>query len=109
MAIIEVIDPTLREIVQRLVDAFEPEAIYLFGSHARGEGVADSDLDLMVVVSDTAAPERRGSRLAYRALRGTGVVADVLVWTRCEFDRRLHLRASLPSTVVREGMLLYAA
>jgi predicted nucleotidyltransferase len=109
MATIEVSDPTLREIVQRLVDAFEPEAIYLFGSHARGEEVADSDLDLMVVVSDTAAPERRGSRLAYRALRGTGVAADVLVWTRSEFDRRLHLRASLPSTVVREGKLLYAA
>ena len=109
MAIIEVSDPTLREIVQRLVDAFEPEAIYLFGSRARGEAGADSDLDLMVVVSDAAEPERRGSRLAYRALRGTGVAADVLVWTRSEFDRRLHLRASLPSTIVREGKLLYAA
>ena len=109
MATIEVSDPTLRQIVQRLVDAFEPEAIYLFGSQARGEEGFDSDLDLMVVVPDTAEPGRRRSRLAYRALRGTGVAADVLVWTRSEFDKRLHLRASLPSTIVREGKLLYAA
>jgi predicted nucleotidyltransferase len=109
MATIEIDDPALAEIVDRLVAAFEPEAIYLFGSHARGEEGTDSDLDLMVVVPDAAEPERRRSRLAYHALRGTGVAADVLVWPRSEFDRRLHLRASLPSTIVREGKLLYAA
>lgn len=109
MGAIHVDDPVLEQIVRRLVDAFEPEAIYLFGSQARGDAGSDSDLDLMVVVPDTAGPERRRSRLAYQALRGTGVGADVLVWTRTEFDRRLHLRASLPSTIVREGKLLYAA
>jgi hypothetical protein len=38
-----------------------------------------------------------------------GIAKDVLVWTGNEFDKRLHLKASLPSTVVEEGMLLYAA
>ncbi|HBY97228.1 MAG TPA: DNA polymerase III subunit beta, partial [Chloroflexi bacterium] len=42
-------------------------------------------------------------------LRGTGTAADVLVWPRQTFDERLHLRASLPATIVREGKLLYAA
>ena len=102
-------DPVLAEIVNRLVAAFSPDSVYLFGSRARGEAGADSDYDLLVVVPDAAPAERRQARLAYQALRGTGVAADVLVWTRSAFDCRLHLRASLPATVVREGKLLYAA
>ncbi|TAK32479.1 MAG: nucleotidyltransferase domain-containing protein [Chloroflexota bacterium] len=102
-------DPKLAEIVRRLVDAYEPERIYLFGSVARGEAGPDSDYDLLVVVPDDAAPERRDSDLAYRALRGTGIAADVLVCTRSYFEARRHLKASLPGTILREGRLLHAA
>lgn len=102
-------DAILAEMAQRLVAAYHPERIYLFGSMARGQPGPDSDYDLMVVVSNDAQPERRGSRLAYRALRGTAAAADVLVWTRQAFDERLHLRASLPATIVREGKLIYAS
>jgi len=102
-------DPVLSEIVRRLVAAYQPERIYLFGSKARGDAGPDSDYDLMVIVPDDAPPERKRSRLAYEVLWGTGTAADVLVWPRTEFDQRLHLKASLPSTVMREGRLLHAA
>ncbi len=102
-------DRKLAEIIRRLVEAYHPERIYLFGSSARGDVSPDSDYDLMVVVPDSAPPERRRSRLAYEVLWGTGAAADVLVWTREAFDSRLHLKASLPATVVREGKLLQAA
>jgi len=102
-------DTVLAEIVRRLVAAYEPERIYLFGSKARGDAGPDSDYDLMVVVPDDAPPVRRRSRLAYEALRGTGRAADVLVCTRSSFDSRLHVRASLPATIVSEGRLLHAA
>lgn len=102
-------DPKLDEVVRRLVATYRPERIYLFGSHARGDSGADSDYDLLVVVPDAMpAAERTGGR-AYTALWGLGVSVDVLVWTRAAFDGRLHLRASLPATVVREGKLLHAA
>jgi predicted nucleotidyltransferase len=91
--------PIVTEIVERLVRTYGPERIYLFGSMARGEGQADSDYDMMVVVPDDTPPERRRIRLAYQALRGTGTAVDVLVWTRRAFDERLHLKASLPSTL----------
>ena len=94
--------------VRRLREAFQPERIYLFGSKARGESGPDSDYDLLVIVPDEASPEQKRSRLAYQALRGTRVAADVLVWTRQDFDSRLHLPASLPAIVAREGKLLYA-
>src|SRR5271157_5786666 len=100
-------DPMLNEVVRRLVEAYSPERIYLFGSAARGEAGPDSDYDIMIVVPDDAPPERLRSRLAYRALRGTGTAADVAVWPRSSFDRRARVPASLPATVSREGTLLY--
>jgi predicted nucleotidyltransferase len=102
-------DTALSEVVRRLVQAYRPERIYLFGSVARGDAGPDSDYDIMVVVPDDAPPELRRSRTAYVALWGTGVASDVLVWTTSQFDSRLHLAASLPATVIREGRLLYAA
>lgn len=102
-------DAVLEQLVQRLVEAYQPERIYLFGSQARGQAGPHSDYDLLVIVPDDAPPERRRSRLAYQVLRGTGIAADVLVWPRSAFEARLHLRASLPATVLREGKLLYAA
>jgi predicted nucleotidyltransferase len=78
-------DGALDEVVRRLIAAYRPERMYLFGSHARGDAGPDSDFDLLVIVPDDAEPARRRSRLAYEVLRGTGVAADVIVWTRDYF------------------------
>lgn len=102
-------DPKLAEIVRRLVRAYQPERIYLFGSVARGEGGPNSDYDLLVVVADEAPPERKDSKLAYRVLWGTGTAADVIVWEKTRFERRTRVVCSLPGTVLREGKLLYGA
>ena len=99
----------LLEVVRRLVEVYAPERIYLFGSTARGETDEDSDLDIMVVVPDDTPAALRSAGRAYQALWGVGVAVDVLIWTRSAFDERLHLNASLPATIVREGRLLHAA
>jgi predicted nucleotidyltransferase len=49
-------DPVLTEIISKLVEAYEPLNIYLFGSKARGEAGPDSDYDLMVIVTDGLPP-----------------------------------------------------
>jgi uncharacterized protein len=99
----------LQEIVRRLADVYRPETIYLFGSTARGDSGPDSDYDLLVVVSDDAPADRKNPDLGYAAVEGLPRSGDFLVWTRNRFQSRLHLKASLPSTVLREGILLYAA
>lgn len=101
-------DETLDEIVRLLVAVYMPERVYLFGSHARGDAGPDSDFDILVVVKDDAPPERRRGRLAYEALWDMGTATDVLVMAQSKFEDRLNLRASLPATVTREGVLLYA-
>ena len=102
-------DPPLAEVVRRLVEAYQPERVYLFGSVARGDAGPDSDYDLLLVVPDDASPERRRSWLAYETLGGTGIAADVLVCTVSYFEDRRSLKASLPGAVLREGRLLHAA
>jgi len=102
-------DPILAEIVRRLIEALHPERIYLFGSRARGDAGPDSDYDLMVVVPHVSEPAHRLAQRAHSVLWGLGTAADILVWSREAFDSRLHLRASLPATILREGTLLHAA
>jgi len=102
-------DPVLGEVVRRLVEVYHPERIYMFGSVARGEAGPDSDYDLMILLPETAPRELRSEDIGYRVLRGIHAAADLLVLTRRDFDRQLHLKASLPATVVREGRTLYNA
>ena len=57
-------DPVLAEAVRRLMEAYQPARVYLFGSVARGDAGPDSDYDLLLVGPDTAPLELRRSRLA---------------------------------------------
>ena len=92
---------------QCLVETFQPEYIYLFGSTARGDAGPDSDYDFMVVVADSKQSSYERSVQAMQALAAFQVPKDVLVWTRAQFDKRFHLAATLPATVIREGVILY--
>ena len=46
----------LKAIVQRIVTALNPEAVYLYGSYGYGTPHAHSDIDLLVVVSQSNPP-----------------------------------------------------
>jgi predicted nucleotidyltransferase len=83
--------------------------VYLFGSAARGDSGADSDLDILVVVADDAPSERQRSRAAYSALWGLERSGDIVGLTRSAFARRAGIATSLPGIALREGRLLYAA
>lgn len=100
-------DDVLPAIIARLVDAYEPERIYLFGSTARGDGGPDSDYDILVIVADDAPPAKRRSRLAYEALWPVGRAGDILVMIRSHFENRARVHASLPAIIKDEGKLLY--
>jgi predicted nucleotidyltransferase/predicted RNase H-like HicB family nuclease len=103
------VDAILGSILRRIVEAYQPEAVYLFGSRARHQADADSDYDLLVVVPADAPEARRRPQLAVRALRGVGVPVDAVVMTRPAFDLRAHVVNSLPEAALHEGRLLYGA
>jgi len=92
-----------------LLELYQPDAVYLFGSLARGEQTADSDIDLLLVVSDEASSEQRQPQPGLEALRATGLLLplELHIWRKTPFEFRFDNPASFPSTVVREGMLLF--
>lgn len=63
-----------------------PDAIWLFGSRARGEARPDSDWDLLVVVPDEReAMGALDSDLAWSLRKRSGVRADIIVCTATDF------------------------
>ncbi|MBI3797472.1 MAG: nucleotidyltransferase domain-containing protein [Deltaproteobacteria bacterium] len=97
----------LAEITRRLVVEFQPEEIILFGSHAWGTPNQDSDVDLLVIVSQSdEKPIQRAIR-AYRCLSGLNVPKDILVKTRAEVERFRHVHASLECQILERGKVLY--
>ncbi len=97
----------LDEITRRLVDAFHPEQIFLFGSYAWGMPSEGSDLDLFVVVDESDLRPAKRAMQAYHCLRDIGIAKDVLVRTRAEAEKYRHIHASLESLIFEKGKILY--
>jgi uncharacterized protein len=102
-------DPILAQVVSKLTDTFHPQRIYLFGSMARGDSGPDSDYDILMVVSNTSEPRYRIAQRALDIMWDLDTAVDILVWTLESFERKTDVVASLPATILREGILLYAA
>lgn len=97
----------IEEARRRLVQALRPERIILFGSHAWGTPGPDSDLDLLVIVSDSGLPPHKRAQAAYRSLFGFGMPCDVIVHTRAEVERLDRVATSLTHRALAEGRVLY--
>jgi len=102
------IDPVLlQEAVQRLVATLQPERIYLYGSHAYGQPHRDSDVDLLIVVTESDPPTHRQAVEAYRALRGLFLPVEIKVVTQAEFEKRAQWLSSIERVVAEKGRVLY--
>lgn len=93
----------LAEVTRRLVAAFHPNKVILFGSQAWGNPGEDSDIDLLVIVEDSDEAAFRREARAHSVLHGIGVPCDVLVQTRAEMARVNPVRTSLLHRAVTEG------
>ena len=102
-------DNLLARLIDELVGLYAPRRIILFGSQARGEAGPGSDYDLMVLVSDNSSSAIQNRSILYDHLWDLGIAADVLIWTESAYTKKLHLKASLPATIEREGREIYAA
>jgi predicted nucleotidyltransferase len=98
--------PPIEEIAKRIVAEFDPQRIILFGSRARGDERADSDLDLLVeMATDLPAAER--IRAVDRLFRPRSWPMDVVVLTPDEAAASRASRNSLVRIAEREGRVVY--
>jgi predicted nucleotidyltransferase len=96
----------VEEMVRRIVDGFSPERVILFGSHARGDAGADSDIDLLVVVK---CDEDTRAKLVEirRALADLPVAKDIIVVTPEYFARYRDVVGTVVWPATHEGRILY--
>ena len=96
----------IADMTDRIARDFHPLRIILFGSHARGDATADSDVDLLVVLPE--APNKRQAAVEIRrALRAPPVSKDIVVTTPDEIARRGDLIGPVLRPALREGKMLY--
>ena len=94
------------EIVNLIAKGFSPDKIILFGSYATGLANEDSDLDLLVV-KDTNLPRHKRNIEIRRALIGTRVPMDLLVYTNLEFENEKNQKYSFLNQVIDTAQILY--
>ena len=92
----------------RLIVSLRPEAIWLFGSRARGDQRSDSDFDILVVLPDALGAKARDYRHALDPLLGSGLPCDVLPCSVSDFEQAKDEPGTIVHTAVREGRLLYS-
>lgn len=97
---------TIREAVIRLRADTRAQRIILFGSQARGDAHAGSDIDLLVIESEVADRGAEMVRLR-RLLRRLPAAFDVLVYTQGELDRWGKEPGSALYWALKEGKVLH--
>jgi len=103
---VSITEGLLQEITNRLVEAFDPEKVILFGSRAAGAPRSDSDVDLLVVMEAEGSPIQRAVAVK-RVCRPRFVAMDVLVKTPEEVTTRLRRGDVFLRQVLDEGRVLY--
>jgi predicted nucleotidyltransferase len=96
----------IERMVERIVRRFHPEKVILFGSHARGDANADSDVDLLVVMAVVGSKLEQCIAIR-QALRFVPVPIDILVTSPEEFAWRREVVGTIEWPAAREGKVLY--
>jgi len=98
----------LDKIIQRVIEAAQPERIILFGSAARGQMGPQSDVDLPVVKGGEYHQGRLLGAI-YRRLHGVGQAVDVLLVTPEHVARYRNTDRLVIASTLREGKEVYRA
>lgn len=99
------------DIVQSILAVYEPSAIILFGSRARGDIHEHSDIDLLVIRDrefEKGESRRRELGGLYRSVSQVcDIPKDIILFTRKEFFSWRHTTNHMLALAWREGRILY--
>lgn len=96
----------LLEIKNRIVNAFHPEKIILFGSYAYGTPSKESDLDLLVIMPSDEPMHSRVTKIR-KLVRDIHIPKDIIVYTPQEVEKWKDASAAFITTIIRKGKVIY--
>jgi len=73
------------KIIEEIKKEINTKAIYVFGSYAKGEQTADSDLDVCVITDERMRKKDLIDRIRKRLLFKTDIPLDIIVFHSNEF------------------------
>ncbi|MBF0435095.1 MAG: nucleotidyltransferase domain-containing protein [Magnetococcales bacterium] len=103
-------DADLAAMSARIVEIVQPERIVLFGSHARGDATPDSDVDLLVITSETYGPHNSRRKILARLWRSLARIhtpVDIILSSVDEVTQWRDTTNHLVAHAMREGKVLY--
>ena len=101
-------DPKIvKQLVSQIVELVHPLQIILFGSAGRGEMSAQSDLDVLVVMSE-GIHRRHTAQFLYRQINGLGTPFDILIASPSDLEKHKDNIGLIYRTILQEGRQVYA-
>lgn len=101
-------EATIAKAVALLQQAAPGATIILFGSHGRGEGGEQSDLDFLVIEPEVKARRKEMVRLR-DVLRPLGIPVDILVVSHETFEKWSNTPGTVLYEAARQGRVFDAA
>jgi len=95
------------ELLDSVVAYFHPQQVILFGSQARGDAGADSDIDLLVVLDDDAPPEKTTLKAGFESRRVYHRATDVIPVRASTYFRKSKVVGTLAYEVAQDGVVVY--
>ena len=97
----------IKDLCDQIASEFSPHKIILFGSHAYGKPLWDSDVDLLVIMPFKGSPHRQAIKI--RSQIDAPMALDLLVRTPGQISRRLAMGDSFMRQILERGKVVYEA
>lgn len=96
---------TIQAVARLIAEAFDPERVVLFGSYARGQASAHSDIDLLVELR--TGPKPKGNPIRRAIAERFVLPVDVVVTSPEIMARQQDNPYSVIHQALNEGIVLY--
>jgi HEPN domain-containing protein/predicted nucleotidyltransferase len=97
---------TVDDVIHRVVGAYKPDRIILYGSHARGMAGEDSDIDILIVKETDERPAKRRMEVE-KFLADRELPIDITVYTPQEIRYLFSIGSPFISEIIKEGKVVY--